>query len=67
MSYYLFRQPFSAIGEDPEMAIYVFKYIIKWMRSTAERLARPTANTKVATVLASSDTVESEGRQMKQC
>ncbi len=37
----------------------------------AEKLERLTANAKVATVLgsiaASSDTVESEGRQMKQC
>ncbi len=49
-----------------------------WMRSSpvggwdlAEWLERQTANTVVATVLgsipASSDTVESEGRQMKQC
>ncbi len=41
------------------------------MRSIAEWLERQTANTIVATVLgsipASSDTVESEGRQMKQC
>jgi hypothetical protein len=37
----------------------------------AERLERLTANAEVVTVLgtipASSDTVESEGRQMKQC
>ncbi len=41
------------------------------MDKTAEWLARLTANAVVATVLgsilASSDTVESEGRQMKQC
>ncbi len=40
-------------------------------RHLAERLEHLTANAKVATVLgslpASSDTVESEGRQMKQC
>jgi hypothetical protein len=38
---------------------------------TSEWLERPTANAKVETVLgsipASSDTVESEGWQMKQC
>ncbi len=33
----------------------------------AERLERLAVNAKVATVLASSDTVESEERQMKQC
>jgi hypothetical protein len=44
---------------------------IKWIGSIAEWLERLTANSEVATVLgsipASSDTVESEGRQMKQC
>ncbi len=42
-----------------------------WGWDLAERLERLTANAKVATVLgsipASSGTVESEGRQMKQC
>jgi len=42
-----------------------------WMRSIAEWLERLIANAVVTTVLgsipASSDTVESEGRQMKQC
>ncbi len=41
------------------------------MRSIAEWLERLTANAVVATVLgsipATSDTVESEGRQMEQC
>jgi hypothetical protein len=41
------------------------------MKPIAEWLERLTANTEVATVLgsipASSDTKESEGRQMKQC
>ncbi len=41
------------------------------MRSSLVQLERLTANAEVATVLdsflASSDTVESEGRQMKQC
>jgi hypothetical protein len=46
-------------------------YANMWMRSTAEWLKRLPANAVVATVMglisASSGTVESEGRQMKQC
>jgi hypothetical protein len=42
-----------------------------WMRSSRVVIERLAANAKVATVLgaipASSDAVESEGRQMKQC
>jgi hypothetical protein len=42
-----------------------------WMHDQAEWLEHLTVNVKVATVLgsvpASSDTVESEERQMKQC
>jgi hypothetical protein len=47
-----------------------FAYI-KWMRSSLQWLERLTANAEVASVLgsipASSDAVETEGRQMKQC
>ncbi len=47
-------------------------YNIIWMRSGAEWLERPTANAEVvqswvSSIPASSDTVEPEGRQMKQC
>jgi hypothetical protein len=45
--------------------------LLAGMRLNRERLERLIANAKVATVLgsipASSDTVDSEGRQMKQC
>jgi hypothetical protein len=47
------------------------RYYSLWMTSSRVQLEHLTANAKVATVLdsnpASSDTVESEGRQMKQC
>jgi hypothetical protein len=53
-------------GEWDEM-----RSIRVWMRSSQVLIERLKANSVVATVLssilASSDTVESEGRQMKQC
>jgi hypothetical protein len=51
---------------------FVFPFIYRYLKlNLAEWLERLTANAVVAIVLgsipASSDTVESEGRQMKQC
>jgi hypothetical protein len=63
-------QPYAGVDFIPPVRVKEFGYGVK-VRDLVECLERLTANAVVASVLgsipASSDTVESEERRMKQC